>query len=118
MASTWRCATLPATRSASRSAPPNRIARMAERTSYAPGTFSWVELVTSDADAAKAFYTEVFGWAYHDNPVGDGMVYSTALVDGRPAAALYASDEQPPHWNCYVTVASADETTARVDGLG
>ena len=35
---------------------------MGERTSYAPGTFSWTELVTSDADAAKAFYTELFGW--------------------------------------------------------
>jgi predicted enzyme related to lactoylglutathione lyase len=91
---------------------------MAERTSYPPGTFSWAELVTSDADAAKAFYTEVFGWDYRDTPIGDGMVYSTALVDGQPAAALYASTEQPPHWNCYVTVASADESTAKAGELG
>ena len=91
---------------------------MAERTSYAPGTFSWVELVTSDAEAAKAFYTEVFGWDYHDNPIGDGMVYSTALVDGRAAGALFASAEQPPHWNCYVTVTSVDETTAKAGELG
>ena len=42
---------------------------MGERTSYAPGTFSWAELVTSDADAAKAFYTELFGWTYRDSPV-------------------------------------------------
>jgi uncharacterized protein len=91
---------------------------MAERTSYAPGTFSWVELVTSDADAAKAFYTEVFGWDYHDNPIGDGMVYTTALVDGKAAGALFASTEQPPHWNCYVTVASADEATQKARDLG
>jgi predicted enzyme related to lactoylglutathione lyase len=91
---------------------------MGERTSYAPGTFSWAELVTSDADAAKAFYAAVFGWDYRDSPVGDGMVYSTALLDGRAAAALYSSAEQPPHWNCYVTVESVDDTARRAGELG
>jgi predicted enzyme related to lactoylglutathione lyase len=90
---------------------------MGERTSYAPGTFSWAELVTSDADAAKAFYTSVFGWEYRDNPVGDDQVYSTALRDGKDVAALFTA-EQPPHWNCYVTVESADATTARASQLG
>src|SRR5215204_2000169 len=91
---------------------------MGERTNYAPGTFSWAELVTSDADAAKTFYTSVFGWEYRDNPIPDGSVYSTALRDGKDVAALFASSEQPPHWNCYVTVASADEATARAGELG
>src|SRR3954447_16147409 len=90
---------------------------MGERMSYAPGTFSWAELLTSDADAAKAFYTSVFGWEYRDNPVGEGIVYSTALRDGKDVAALYSSD-QPPHWNCYVTVESADGSAARAAELG
>jgi predicted enzyme related to lactoylglutathione lyase len=90
---------------------------MADRTSYAPGTFSWAELVTSDADAAKAFYTKVFGWEYRDNPIPDGSVYSTALRDGKDVGALYVSD-QPPHWNCYVTVESADAVAARASELG
>jgi predicted enzyme related to lactoylglutathione lyase len=90
---------------------------MGERTSYRPGTFSWAELLTSDADAAKAFYTSVFGWEYRDNPLGDGQVYSTALRDGKDVGALYAS-EQPPHWNCYVTVESADAVAARAGELG
>jgi uncharacterized protein len=90
---------------------------MGERTSYAPGTFSWAELATSDAEAAKAFYADVFGWDYDDRPMGDGQVYSIALRDGRNVAALFASDE-PPHWNCYVTIASVDETTPRVTELG
>jgi predicted enzyme related to lactoylglutathione lyase len=91
---------------------------MAERTSYPPGTFSWAELATTDADAAKAFYTEVFGWDYRDNPVGEGMVYSTALRDGQAVAALYASEQPPPRWSSYVTVASADESAARAGELG
>jgi predicted enzyme related to lactoylglutathione lyase len=90
---------------------------MGERTNSAPGTFSWAELLTSDADAAKAFYTSVFGWEYRDNPVGDDQVYSTALRDAKDVGALYAS-EQPPHWNCYVTVESADASAARADELG
>src|SRR4051795_862588 len=90
---------------------------MGERTSYAPGTFSWAELVTSDAGVAKTFYTSVFGWEYRDNPVGDGMVYSTALRDGKDVAALYTGD-QPPHWNCYVTVESADASAERAGELG
>src|SRR4051794_20494574 len=90
---------------------------MAERTSYPPGTFSWAELATSDAEAAKAFYTAAFGWDYRDNPVPGGSVYSTALLDGQAVGALYRSD-QPPHWNSYVTVASADESAARAQEVG
>src|SRR4051812_17737087 len=86
-----------------------RLALMGKRTSYEPGTFSWAELATSDADGAKAFYTRLFGWGYDDYPLPDGQVYTMARHDGESVAALFASD-QPPHWNCYVTVASADES--------
>jgi predicted enzyme related to lactoylglutathione lyase len=37
---------------------------MGKRTSYAPGTFSWVDLATTDPDAAKSFYGELFGWSH------------------------------------------------------
>jgi uncharacterized protein len=90
---------------------------MGERTSYAPGTFSWAELATSDAESAKTFYTAVLGWEYEDNPIGEGMVYSMARRDGKRVAALFGS-EQPPHWNCYVTVASVDEVAPRAAELG
>ena len=91
---------------------------MGERTSYVPGTFSWAELATSDADAAKAFYAAVFGWEFEDNPIPDGGVYSLARRDGKDVAALFSSQDQPPHWNCYVTVASADESAGRAGELG
>jgi uncharacterized protein len=91
---------------------------MAERTSYPPGTFSWAELVTSDADAAKAFYTALLGWDYDDQPAGEGMIYSMATREGKPVAALYRDDTQPPHWNCYVTVASADDVAAKAKAAG
>jgi uncharacterized protein len=92
---------------------------MGERTSYPPGTFSWAELVTSDADAAKSFYSQLFGWDYDDQPTGpDGPVYSMAQRDGHSVAALFGDESQPPHWNCYVTVGSADETAQKARDLG
>jgi uncharacterized protein len=91
---------------------------MGERTSYQPGTFSWSELVTSDAAAAKRFYTSLFGWEYDDMPIPDGPAYSMCKRDGQTVAALYQSGEQPPHWNCYVTVESADDAAAKAKELG
>jgi predicted enzyme related to lactoylglutathione lyase len=91
---------------------------MGERTSYPPGTFSWAELATSDADAAKAFYTALFAWEYDDMPAGEGMVYSMAKRDGHVVAALFSSSEPPPHWNCYATVASVDDAAAPAAELG
>ena len=46
---------------------------MGERTSHAPGTFSWVDLSTTDPGAAKGFYGDLFGWEFDDLPVGDGQ---------------------------------------------
>ena len=63
-----RIASLPPT--SSRGAP------MGERTSHEPGTFSWVDLSTSDPADAKRFYGGLFGWTFDDLPVGDGVVYT------------------------------------------
>jgi uncharacterized protein len=91
---------------------------MGERTSHPPGTISWVDLATSDAPAAKRFYTELFGWTARDNEVPGGGTYTMLLLGGRAAAGLYElSDEMrergvPPHWMSYVTVGDADATAA------
>ena len=86
---------------------------MGERTSHAPGTFSWADLATSDPDGAKAFYVGLFGWDTEDNPVPDGSVYTMLAKDGKHVGALYGAREgQPPAWNSYVTVESADASAA------
>ena len=35
---------------------------MGKRESYAPGTFCWVDLATTDPTGAMDFYGEIFGW--------------------------------------------------------
>jgi uncharacterized protein len=100
------------------------VAGMGERTQYSPGTFSWADLSTTDQDAAKAFYTGLFGWSYEDNPVGDGVVYSMAKVGDHHVAAISPQPEQqrnagaPPVWNSYITVESADTALERARELG
>ena len=39
-------------------------------TEHKHGTFSWMELATKDAAAAKTFYGELFGWKFDDMPMG------------------------------------------------
>jgi uncharacterized protein len=92
---------------------------MGERTSHPPGTFSWTDLGTSDADAAKSFYTGLFAWEMEDMPIPDGGVYSMARLNGKYAAAIYAAQEgQPTAWASYVTVDDVDATTRRAGALG
>jgi predicted enzyme related to lactoylglutathione lyase len=92
--------------------------------SHAPGTFCWVELGTSDSEAAKRFYTGLFGWTFRDDPIGEGQFYTTLLADENPVAALYQLDRAqlaqgvPPNWLSYLATDSADRTTARARELG
>jgi predicted enzyme related to lactoylglutathione lyase len=91
---------------------------------HAPGSFCWIELGTTDAKAAKAFYGGLFGWQPNDMPLGDGQFYTMLQIDGKELGALYELDKNMrdagvrPHWMQYITVASANETAARVKTLG
>ncbi len=97
---------------------------MGERTQYTPGTFSWADCSSTDQDAAKAFYSGLFGWELEDNPVGDEMVYTMAKLDGHYVAAISPQPQQqrdagaPPMWNSYITVHNADQALARARELG
>jgi predicted enzyme related to lactoylglutathione lyase len=97
---------------------------MGERTQYAPGTFSWTDLTTTDQDAARAFYGELLGWNAEDVPVGEGIVYSLMKVGDAHVAAISPQPQAqreagvPPMWNSYVTVESADDAAAKAAELG
>lgn len=97
---------------------------MPERSEYAVGTPSWVDLSSTDVDASKQFYASTFGWDYMDNPVPEGGTYTMALTGGRAAAGMMAQQPQqaemgiPPMWNTYVTVADAEQTLAAAQAAG
>ena len=97
---------------------------MPEMTTHTPGTFCWLELATPDAEAAKAFYSQLLGWTWTDNPMGEGMVYSMMQKDGKFVCGLFQIHEQmiaegfPPHWACYVATDDVEAATARVSEAG
>lgn len=97
---------------------------MGKRERYEPGTFCWVDLATTDPDAAKAFYGALFGWTAADMPTGDGGIYTMLRLDGDDVAGLAELDAGrraqgvPPHWFHHVSVADADATAARARALG
>ena len=89
-----------------------------ERTSYAPGTPSWIDLGTPDLAGASAFYTGLFGWEIVDmGPDAGG--YCMAEIGGKPIAGLGpAQNPGPPYWTTYITVESADEAAAEIEAAG
>ena len=97
---------------------------MPEFTSHAPGTFSWPELGTTDQKGAADFYRAIFGWGVNEQPIGPTEMYSMFTLRGLEVAAAYTLRAQereqgvPPHWNAYITVANADETSRQAQELG
>jgi uncharacterized protein len=97
---------------------------VAERTEHAPGTFSWVDVTTTDLDGAAAFYKGLLGWDHVDSPIGDGAVYRLFQLHGKIVAggveqqAEQRSHGIPPHWNNYVTVEDLEARAARAADLG
>lgn len=97
---------------------------MSEPSEFAPGTFCWVELGTSDQAAAKQFYSQLFGWETSDSPIGDGQTYTMLRVRGKDTGGLYQQDPRqrgqgvPSHWLSYVSVESADDAAKKAASLG
>lgn len=91
---------------------------------YPVGSFCWVELGTTDQDAAKAFYTALFGWQVVDMPMGPAGNYSMFYLGGGDVGAAYTLFPEmrqagiPPNWTLYVAVDNVDETARRVKELG
>ena len=94
---------------------------MSEQTAPATGTFCWNELATSDREAAKRFYTELFGWTPNEAQFGP-TTYTTFKSGGREIAGMLQMSPEwgatPPHWMAYVAVDDVDETVRRVWELG
>jgi predicted enzyme related to lactoylglutathione lyase len=87
---------------------------------HPPGSFSWLELATTDQAAAKKFYGELLGWEAVDYPMGPDSFYTMFKIDGKDAAACFsiAGQSMPPNWALYVSVASADDAAALAARLG
>jgi predicted enzyme related to lactoylglutathione lyase len=97
---------------------------MPTRSSYVQGTPNWVDLQTTDQDAAKEFYAGLFGWTYDDQPMPQGGPYSMAKLGEEDVAAIapqspeLAAAGAPPLWNTYLAVDSVDDAVTKVEAAG
>lgn len=97
---------------------------MGKRERYAPGTFCWVDLATTDPAGAKVFYGELFGWEGEDMPAGEAGTYTMMRLDGDDVCGLSEMEAEqreqgiPPHWFSYVSVEDAGDAAARARELG
>ncbi len=94
---------------------------MDEHAMPAHGTFCWNELASTDAEAAKKFYTELLGWMLKEsNAVG--MVYNEVVVGGQHIGGMYQMGPEyggaPSHWIAYVAVEDVEASAKRVEELG
>jgi predicted enzyme related to lactoylglutathione lyase len=85
-----------------------------------PGTPIWNELISPDLATATAFYADLLGVSWEEQPMEGGPAYTCLLVDGRQVGGAMppALEGVPPHWNVYFNVESVDDTIAKATGLG
>jgi uncharacterized protein len=87
------------------------------------GRFVWYELMTTDVEAAKAFYANVVGWGTQDASM-PGMAYTLFTAGGASVSGLMDLPEDArrlgfkPGWLGYVGVDDVDATVDRIKQLG
>jgi predicted enzyme related to lactoylglutathione lyase len=87
------------------------------------GRFVWYELMTTDMEAAKAFYADVVGWGTQDASM-PGMAYTLFTAGGASVSGLMDLPEDArrsgfkPGWLGYVGVDDVDAIVDRIKQLG
>ncbi len=85
----------------------------------------WYDLMTTDTEGAKRFYSEVIGWKTEPWKDADPKRPYTMFVAGDgPIGGLMPLSEEArkmgavPHWLAYTTVENVDATASEVQKLG
>ncbi len=81
--------------------------------------FIWYELMTSDLDAAIAFYEKVVGWSVMPGTT-PGMDYRMIHAGDQPVGGMMQAPDaaMPPAWFSYVNVADVDAEITAFEAAG
>ena len=88
------------------------------------GHFHWNELLTSDREAAKDFYSDTLGWSYEAFPMAEGDAYTVCMMDGKPVGGMMQMkpgcgiSDLPDCWFSYVAVDDIDTRLEKVAAAG
>jgi predicted enzyme related to lactoylglutathione lyase len=96
---------------------------MAEFTTHPAGSPCWVDLMSPDIGASKAFYSAVFGWDAEDQYDDQGnRVYVMFSLNGKSVAGLGGQgpgmEGAPAIWNTYIATADCAATAEKVTAAG
>jgi predicted enzyme related to lactoylglutathione lyase len=96
---------------------------MIELGNAASGRFCWIDLAATDADRAKAFYGNLFGWSSHEQPANGGN-FTRLRLGERDVGSMYQLRQSqldhgvPSHWTPYIRVDDVDDVVRRAVALG
>ena len=88
------------------------------------GTPIWYELMTPDADGAKAFYDAVVGWTIEAQASGDMDYRMVTAPDGQNVAGVLKLTPEmlaggaTPGWYCYLGVTDVDAKAEQIKAHG
>lgn len=93
---------------------------MPKRDATPPGAPCWIDLMTSDPAASKAFYGELFGWTSEDSGPEYGGYISFRKDDALVAGAMANDPAQgvPDGWSVYLATDDAEATSEAVTATG
>jgi uncharacterized protein len=88
-------------------------------TAWPAGTPCWVDLSATDQEAARAFYSGLFGWTYDIQPPEFGG-YGVAKVNGASAAGVGGKMDagQPSAWTTYLATTDATAAATKITEAG
>lgn len=83
-----------------------------------PGRFVWHDLMTTDAEKSKAFYTALFDWQVEARPM-QGFTYHMIQVGPGPVGGIVEEKNIPmSHWMPYVAVDDVDAAAEKIEQHG
>jgi predicted enzyme related to lactoylglutathione lyase len=82
--------------------------------------FGWVDVASTDQEAAQSFYEGLFGWEGVREPVGDGQYYVMFSKGGKTVAGCGGQQMEgaPSAWQSYIAVDDVDAIAVAVSDAG
>ena len=95
---------------------------MAEQYAFPAGTICWHEINTPNAEQAKQFYGQMFGWKITPIEMGN-FTYHMLNQGGKDFGGIMEMKGPewqgvPPHWMMYIAVDDVDAAAKHVAELG
>lgn len=82
------------------------------------GNSGWIGHSGPDADAAKAFYSDILGWNIKDMPMQNGSSYAMAAVGETGIGGFSPMPQDTGSWTIFFTVADVDASVTKAEAQG